>query len=87
MPIPYVFKDYRYLVKTNELDVLYNDTVEEVVAVFGDKPVDPKEVAYFAAMFAARRIAGALLDEAHDAGVTEEQYERLRLVQECVAHD
>jgi hypothetical protein len=94
--IPYI--DYRVFADEGnfELDVLYKAAVASVADMPPDMvacvehpglTVREAAAAYNAAMFAARQIAGALLDEARDAGVTEEQYERLSKIAERVAHD
>jgi hypothetical protein len=50
-------------------------------------PGDTKGVGYWIAWYAGRRAAGAVLDAAKKAGVTDEQYEAMRKVAAEVAYD
>jgi hypothetical protein len=80
-----IYKDYRKAIAGDNgefLDVLYNDAVATVEGI-----ADRDNAIYNAAMFAARRLGGALLDEAQDAGVTDEQYQRLAELVSKLAHD
>lgn len=47
----------------------------------------PDQEAYWAAWFAGRRAAGALLEEAEAMGLTADQIERLRIKASDVAYD
>jgi hypothetical protein len=71
-------RDYR-----NTAADLYMDA-QEFGAEMGNQEIG---AAYWVAWYAGRQASGALLHEAKDMGLTEEQLERLREVAAKVAYD
>lgn len=66
-------------------DDLYAECEQQYQEYTKNKPT--RDARYWAFRFAARAVAWELLDEAKRAGVTPEQWEKLRKVASLIAYD
>lgn len=80
----FIIKDYR----KEEPYQVYHDAIEfghEQAKFYPEAPCNNPD--YWIAWYAARRTASALLAEAHEMGLSADQWERLRKIAALVATD